>query len=118
MTRQTGAINTKFCAFCGKPAHKKTERIYNPHTGGSIDSRAKLEGSKDAWDYNGNCIVLRRDYTDPSAWGSSQPKYLYYVNIWDGGTWELNRDPFCTLTCAEAFARASYRAGYRMKGTK
>lgn len=111
-----GVANTKFCALCGNAAHKATTRIYNPYTAGTVAERAKLTGSIENWDYEGNQIVVRKDYSDPSAWGSKSPKFLFYVNVWDGDTWELNRDPFCTLNCAESFARAAYTAGYRMKG--
>lgn len=105
------------CAVCGKPAHKCTERILNPHLAD--------EAARRAWDYRGNMLVVNRDYhwypsraeTQRGGYHEGETpvrKWLYSVSVWDGETWALDYGPFCTLKCAEAFARAAYRAGYRI----
>lgn len=99
----------KHCAYCGKPAVKKTEEKYNPLRGGDLHEAQREK--RRAWDYQGNMIVvMRRRFQD----------YISSVIVWDNETWTLRYDPFCTLNCAAAFAHAAYRGGFRMvqKGAK
>ena len=105
---------SKFCAYCGAAAHKATDRIYNPISAGTIADRETHANERASWTYDGALIVVRRDYTDPAAWGSKDPKFLHYVDVWDSEAWVLNRGLFCTMTCAELFANAAHEAGYRV----
>lgn len=107
------ATPDKHCAYCGKPAHKALEKIWNPHVS-QMKDRVQLNGTREDWIYMGESIVVRSDKTDPGTWGSKDKPYLHSVTVWDGNTWVLNRDPFCTVTCAESFANAAFNAGYRM----
>lgn len=106
------------CAYCGKPAHKVTRRIYNPHTGD--------DAARKSWDYRGNERVIKRDWhwyptlaeCAPGGWcfgETPQRKWLASVSVWDGESWALAYDPFCSLRCAQQFGRAAYRAGYRIE---
>jgi hypothetical protein len=66
------------------------------------------------WEYDGPDRVLRREFTDPSSWGATTPRYLQSVSVWDGKTWVLAYEPFCTLECALFFARFAHLDGYRV----
>lgn len=97
------------CANCGKPGHRVVEVIYNPHEFG-LTSRVKPTDSDVlTWKYAGNGVVLKTDINNVP----DQLKYIIKVSVWDGESWALNRDPFCTVQCAERFARRAYAAGFR-----
>lgn len=112
--------STKHCANCGKTAHRGTEKIWNPFTGStdraSVAARAACPDgtTRETWDYRGNAIVVRRSITHPGQWGSNNTPFVHWVTVWDGQTWTLDYDPFCTLRCAWIFAKACHEAGYRI----
>lgn len=104
------------CAYCGKPAQRRTERVGNPHRYGNTGQREAAEAAGttlETWRYRGNGMVLRSDWHRPTEYNLFKP-YIAWVNVWDGETWELARGDFCRTECAEDFARAALRAGYRM----
>ncbi len=107
------------CAFCGKPAQRDTERVWNPHAHGLAGDRDRAEAAgttKHTWRYQGNKTVLRTDWWRPGDWaGPNDKPFISSVHVWDGQTWRLDRGDFCSIRCAEDFARAALRAGYRMK---
>jgi hypothetical protein len=90
------------CAYCGKAAHKDTDRVSNPHWGS--------DALRAAWQYSGNLQVIRRDWHTVDG----QRKWVSAVFVWDGESWRLDYDPFCRLECARLFACAAHRAGYRI----
>ena len=106
----------KHCAFCGKPAVKVTEKIYNPHWMGNPSKDKPTDSTAETWTYTGNLQVVKREINNFNLNGGNKTgrKWLAWVSVWDGETWSLAYDPFCTLGCAESFAKAAYRAGYRM----
>lgn len=114
MTNPLRAKAPKHCAYCGKPAHKRLHRVWNPHQHGLEKDRPKT-GSREDWKYDGNMIVVRRDVIKPGTWGSNTTEFTQSVTVWDGESWDLDYDPFCTLMCAFNFGRAAHRAGYRIK---
>jgi hypothetical protein len=50
--------------------------------------------------------------------GSGRKRMMITWTFWDGVSWLVRYEPFCTLRCALDFARAAHRAGYRITQTE
>jgi hypothetical protein len=101
------------CVICGRPAHKKTNTVYNPFFTRPEGQSLPEDVTKETWDYRGNMVVTKRFYQDPPSYGVNQPRFIWKVGVWDGETWELNYGIFCSQPCGMKFAIKAYRAGYR-----
>lgn len=90
------------CACCGKPY-------------GQRDTRERLEVvAAIPKPYAGNeHLVEERLY----QWGSSfdEPRARLVRTTWDGESYIVPYEPFCTLRCALSFARGAHRAGHRRR---
>lgn len=93
----------KHCAFCGKAGEKKITFVYNPHF---HDQSSKPEDAHN-WTYAGDLQVIssKKDMYHGK-------KTVWRFSVWDG-TYELKQDPFCSMSCAQLFANAAYKAGFR-----
>lgn len=101
-------MSSQHCAVCGKRGKRlyhyhstvKSEPTGNfitgPHGVGQVAEYKVTEVP-----YRGNLQVVRQNS-------------IGTLTLWDGESYRLHYDPFCTLTCARAFADAAYRAGYRI----
>lgn len=99
------------CAWCQAPAprdvEQKRDHVFADET--ILDAISRLSGNR-------KC--LRRSYS-PSGGGASvngravQGYLVVSLEPEGGPSFTLGRDPFCTLQCAEEFARAAHAAGFR-----
>lgn len=119
------------CACCGKRYGQRatnTQRSFVPDVPGS-DNPPTLP-------YTGNGVVLKESYyPDDEHWRSGDRTHQATSNdnklftlensvkgrtvarvTWIPGDYWKPYHPFCTLRCAEAFAHAAFKAGYRIKG--
>ena len=82
----------KTCKNCGKKAHKVTNVIYNMN--------GKYDYLFDAnFEYLGNDILLSKNIRNYGK-GNTVSRFT----TWDGQSYALKYDNFCTLTCASQFA--------------
>ena len=112
------------CAYCGKPAHKRTTTVYvqepgaTPLTGNQFARHvvpdAYLTDKADCERYADGQVVSV-SYTNPKSWGSEKPRHVHRFSEWDGVTWELGKGIFCDAGCATAFAYAAFNGGYRIR---
>ena len=72
--------------------------------------------------YRGNMIVVkeyRHSQGPQSGEGSTMGvpfkpgDMVAYRYLWDGERWDGGNAPFCTLRCADSFARKALKAGWR-----
>jgi hypothetical protein len=103
--------NRPCCAWCAAPAPRdvdqKRDHVFADET--IFDAIRRLAGNR-------KCI--RRSYSASvgvaSVNGRAIQGHLVVSLEPEGGpSFTLGRDPFCTLQCAEAFARAAYVGGFR-----
>lgn len=112
------------CAYCGKPAHKRTTTVYvqepnAPHQlPGNQFARhivpPEYLTSKADCARHTNGQVVSVSYSTPAAWGSKTPRHIHRFSEWDGDSWELNDGNWCNARCTHAFAVAAVKAGYRI----
>ena len=82
----------KTCKNCGKKAHNVTNVVYNLY--------GKYDYLFDAnFIYLGNDILLSKNIRNFGK-GNTVASFT----TWDGQSYELKYDNFCTLTCANQFA--------------
>mgnify|MGYP003127635363 FL=1 len=83
----------KTCKNCGKKAHKVTNVIYNMN--------GKYDYLFDAnFEYLGNDILVSKNIRTYENIG----KHVSSFSTWDGQSYTLKYDNFCTLRCATQFA--------------
>lgn len=111
------------CLNCGNPIKKSTERVNAEHEkpGSYIPKRD--------WAYNGNKEVVAKRYTwvdpvsgthitehtrfdAPDRW-ERRERRVSEVHVWDGESYGATAGFFCSGPCAQNFARAAAKAGYR-----
>jgi hypothetical protein len=62
--------------------------------------------------YTGNQIVIKE--TKPYR-SSIDGEMIMYRRLWDGKTYWLHYEPFCTLRCALDYARKAYRRSLEIR---
>jgi len=83
----------KTCKYCGKKAHKVTNVLYN--------RASKYDYLFDNnFEYLGNDILLSKKIDNFDSRG----KHVSWFSTWDGQSYELKYDNFCTLRCGTEFA--------------
>tara|TARA_R100001440_G_scaffold70885_1_gene93608 strand:+ start:735 stop:1028 length:294 start_codon:yes stop_codon:yes gene_type:complete len=94
-------MNQQFCACCGKGSEKLTEHL-------------------DLYDdeiYQGNQQIIRstsHHYGDGTRIGGRAISTSRHLTLWDGETYRpLKYGSFCKLRCAQEFAEAAVRAGFK-----
>ena len=94
------------CAQCGKSYGVRAVR----------DEKLIYKTGEPKPRYQGNGIVIKeREWTTGKTTGSIEgTKYeenetVLHRSIWDGRTYWLTYEPFCTLRCALSYARNAYR---------
>jgi len=123
-------VSRPHCPFCDKTIQAHTTRVNAPHTKPS--SYIPVRG----WHYDGNLQVVHSRYSEilvkpdgrETFWtkhldehGSAREREgvlerrLTSVSVWDGDSYDFGYWPFCSTDCARQFARAAYRAGFRMR---
>ena len=114
------------CAYCGKAAKRAT----------TVET-VRLAPAEPFMPYQGNYILIREtvefwthrpDWNGPGLgafgeWKAAPDKHANLGDkrwvkriLWDGVSYlgRYGGDRFCTLRCAEAFAEAAHKAGYRV----
>lgn len=104
------------CVRCNKPMKLKTHSLWTSVGQKLIvtESEIKFEGEVSNWD--------RSKIRNAIAWSSyaynEETGYAHMLDLWCGdydGAGKIDDEPlFCTLACAEQFAVASFRGGYRL----
>jgi hypothetical protein len=61
--------------------------------------------------YDGPLNVIKEIY---GVYYSSVGHWVGYRDLWDGKSFRVPYEPFCTLRCALDFARAAYKRGLRV----
>lgn len=118
------------CPVCGKPIPKLTTTV-------CVEKGERLAHHKDSrWQRfvfpdplprtKDDCrrlsnqevvsVTYHTDYNYESDTHARGPVWRFFE--WDGQTYWTASYPFCKPDCAVAFARAAYRAGYRLQGAK
>lgn len=125
-------MSRPICACCGKPYGRRATR----------EERLLVEIGQPVPTYRGNHMLIREEINPPlppngepdvprgsftpmDPWPEWLGKGLVEYTgrkggqiirtTWDGESYITPHKPFCTLRCAEVFAHAAYRAGYRIK---
>ena len=87
------------CPNCGKLAKKHVKRYWGTEP------------------YKGNLIVLSdRSYKQTihrTETNDGIEQTQYYLGLWDGESYEMYCDYFCTNRCAQQFAKDAFEAGFR-----
>lgn len=132
------------CACCGKPygaRNTKSEQIFcpdddtgkppvaPPYRGNGKVSRESYWPDDDGW-YAGHRSHEKVRETPPEpptgnrfdqvahmrrVMADHRPGRSLTRTVWIPGDYRMPYEPFCTLICALAFARGSYRNGYRIR---
>jgi hypothetical protein len=109
------------CPTCGKPLPKLTRTVWV-----YLRSRTHRESRTDTWTRDLVVDEPLRSIADCRRHSNQQVVSVIYDGTpgkkdqiwrfgeWDGETYWTASKPFCKPECTLAFARASYRAGYRL----
>lgn len=106
------------CLCCARPIRKTTTNVYAPGPPGQPIAN---------WKYTGNGIVVSQRYADVRLSGGEievmkdeeapptvTERRLWNVAVWDGETYAVCFEHFCSLRCAADFGRRAANAGYRI----
>lgn len=110
------------CLNCGNPLRKRTRRVWIvwPDSGSKhisdevfryITTDELLRTKADCQRLS-NWQVVSVSYSAPAT---KRAGTIDSFGEWDGASYEATAGFFCTGTCAQAFARAAARDGYRRK---
>jgi hypothetical protein len=55
--------------------------------------------------YTGDQILV----AETTPYRTADGEHVMYRRTWDGKTWHVPHDPFCTLRCALRYARIAFR---------
>lgn len=99
------------CACCGNPLRPRVSWIETPPDIEEPPSRELAATFRDARviDWGEDAYHPDRVYRSEVLYHGQKKWWHYWVGKFEG------YGPFCTLRCAEAFAKAAYNAGYRIK---
>lgn len=104
------------CAWCGTPGR----RVIDVRSGYQFDGEEPAQAAQRIAGNRGVASFTCRSFS--GAWGETRSEGRVvrgHVSVKladpDGPVYQLRYDPFCKLRCAEEFARAAHRAGFRRK---
>ena len=104
------------CAYCDKPAPKLTTTVW-------LHSMSETTRQKNGnWYRHLYLDAPVRSIADCRRLSNQQVISVHYgmdktisrFAEWDGELFWQSSDPCCSITCARKFARAAYKAGFRM----
>lgn len=97
--------STLFCANCGKRyGSREDETTTTYHAVGEPIPP-----------YRGNVPLIDEEvFVGPNFGPNNGPGARVHRRTWDGSSFWGKYAPFCTTTCCIAFAKAAYKAGYRI----
>ena len=104
------------CAYCGKPAPKLTTTVW-------VHADKKYVREATNWTRHVHTPVLPVNIAMCRALSNQQVVSIKYgmgnrvsrFSEWDGTSYWLAFGPCCSSNCGREYARACYRAGYRMQ---
>ncbi|HEY1441377.1 MAG TPA: hypothetical protein VGF65_11175 [Mycobacterium sp.] len=110
------------CPTCGKPLAKLTRTVWVIDRGWLDRRHRQLEHSTYSREVApeaplrsiADCRRHSNQQVVSVGYTNRPDRHVWRFSEWDGETYWTASKPFCNPDCTLAFARASYRAGYRL----